>query len=137
MIRLYRTSTSDEGTFGYLMFGGMHVRTLELPWRNNRPNLSSIPPGRYSVQVRISPRHGKCYHITAVPGRTFILFHSGNFGGDVQRGYRSNIAGCVLLGTHKARLYGQQAVLGSRIARIRFESALKWEPFTMEIINRC
>lgn len=134
-LRLYRTDTSDEGTAGILVFGDDWIYTLELPWRDNRPNHSHIPPGRYAMQMRDSPKYGPVYEVMGVRGRTHILLHHGNFAGDRTLGHRTHSAGCILVGTRRGRLGGQLAVLGSRIARRKLETALDFETVTIDIVN--
>ena len=41
--------------------------TVELPWLDNKNNLSCIPTGNYDIASRISPKHGDCFLI-ANPG---------------------------------------------------------------------
>lgn len=65
--------------------------SLELPWRDNRRNVSAIPAGRYVVRKRYTEDRGWHFHIQDVPGRSWILYHKGNF-------YRQ-IQGCVLVGS--------------------------------------
>ena len=135
MVTLVRTETSEEGTFGILAFRGHHIHTLEPPWNggNNKPNTSCIPPGKYKVRLYNSPRYKRCYHVTGTHPRTHILFHHGNF---ARTGVgRTNSAGCILTGTRRGRLFGQKAVLGSRIARTHFETVMGFEDFELEIIN--
>lgn len=131
-VLLFRNQKSDQGTFGIIVFDGQYLYTGELPWKDNKPNISCIPYGIYSVQMRVSPKYGRVYEIT-VAGRTYILFHQGNFCGDHSLGFRTHVQGCVLLGFKRGKLCGQRAVLASRLARNRFESVMKFEPFTLEI----
>ena len=135
MVRLLRTRTSDEGTFGYLLAEGNYFHTGELPWRENRPNVSCIPEGKYKVSLRESPKYGTVYHVRNVQGRSYILFHQGNFCGDRAKGYRTNVQGCILLGLKAGKLWGQQAVLSSRLARAKFESLLMPASFDLEVKN--
>lgn len=130
---LFRYSKSDQGTFGVISFNGHQLRTGELPWKDNSPNTSCIPVGKYSVRVRFSPKFGRVYEVTGVPKRSHILFHQGNFCGSKESGFRSNVSGCILLGTRKGKINGQAAVLNSRIARRRFESVMEFEPFNLEV----
>ena len=132
---LYRTDTGDEGTFGVLVYPDGWVYTAELPDRGNRPNLSRIPAGRYVVSVRTSGKYGEVYHVKDVKNRSHILLHHGNYAGDKGLGLRTHSAGCILLGSKRGRLHGQRAVLGSRGARRKFELAMNFEPFELEIIN--
>ncbi len=134
-VRLYRLSTGDAGTFGVVLFKGQYLYTGELPWRDNAQNISCIPEGQYTVDLHRSPKYGNVYHLLKVQGRTYILFHQGNFCGDRALGLRSNVQGCILLGFRRGALWGQQAVLQSRSARSHFESVLGFEPFQLEIKN--
>lgn len=112
---------------------GFSCFTLELPWRDNRPNISCIPSGVYSSVVRQSPRFGQVYHVQNVPQRSFILMHRGNVAGDTSRGFRSNVEGCILLGAKRGVLYSQRAVLASRMTVRRFMKALDGRPFTLQL----
>lgn len=133
-VTLYRYKTSEQGTPGVIVFDNQYLHTGELPWKGNKSNISCIPYGEYLVQMRVSPKYGKVYEVR-VAGRTYILFHQGNFFGDISLGFRSHVQGCILLGFKHGKLYGQKAVLASRIARSRFERVMKFEPFTLEIKN--
>lgn len=64
--------------------------TLELPWLQNQRQVSCIPKGIYKVVPRTSPKYKRHLHVTNVEGRTWILFHHGN--------YHFQIRGCVLVG---------------------------------------
>ena len=132
-VALFRTSTSNQGTFGVIVFAGQYLYTGELPWKDNRPNVSCIPVGIYTVCLRYSPKYDNVYHVANVQGRSYILFHQGNFCGDLTLGFRTNVQGCILLGFRRGKLYGQQAVLASRLARKRFESIMAFESFKLEI----
>ena len=47
------------GTNGALFVNGRFICfTIELPWRENRRNVSCIPEGRYELQPRISKKFG-------------------------------------------------------------------------------
>lgn len=65
-------------------------KTLELPWLNNQVQKSCIPAGKYQVVTRFSPKFKNHFHLLDVPGRTWILIHSGN--------YYTDILGCILVG---------------------------------------
>lgn len=129
---LIRTSESAHGTFGVIVFGDHHLYTGELPWKQNKPNVSCIPVGRHKVHERMSPRYGRVYTI-AVEGRSYILFHQGNFCGDESEGFKTNVRGCILLGSRVGIIGGQKAVLASRVARRKFERAMAFEPFILDI----
>lgn len=133
---LYRLARGDQGTQGILTFFEHKVHTLELPWRDNQPNISCIPGGEYECDIRVSPRFGMVYWIKDVPKRSFILIHSGNWAGDVQKGYKSHVSGCILLGLAKGTLQRQLAVLNSRLAITKFMTHMEKQPFILKIIEK-
>ena len=133
IVNLYRLKRSDQGTLGALIANIYWCYTLELPWRDNRPNISCIPSGSYEVGIRLSPKYGEIYHIKGVPNRTNILIHSGNYAGDISKGYKTNVAGCILLGAKQGLLQSQWAVLNSRIAVRKFMETMNKEPFRLII----
>jgi len=133
-LSLFRTATGDQGTFGVITTpGGITLRTLELPWRENRPNISCVPVGVYEVRWVYSPKFRWCYQVMDVPGRTHIKMHSANYAGDVSKGYRTHLLGCIALGRYTGTLGGQRAVLSSRFAVSDFTRELQGKPFTLTI----
>lgn len=133
IVQLFRLKRSDQGTLGMLLAPGFKCFTMELPWRNNQRSISCIPAGEYPVQIRISPRYGQIYHVREVPDRSFILIHAGNWAGDISKGYRTNVHGCILLGKDRGMLAKQLAVLNSRITVKRFMATMALQPFTLQI----
>ena len=97
-ILLRRGISADDGTFGILDLSGRHFRTAELPWRENKSNISCIPEGSYRVKAYKSPKFGDCFKLMDVPGRTDVLIHVGNYAGDIYKGYKSDVQGCILIG---------------------------------------
>jgi len=92
--RLYQ----DEATLGifHIMDGNKKIfecKTIELPWKNNRKNVSCIPEGTYNVEKYKSPSKGLCFHIIDVEGRDSILIHKGNY-------VKSDTKGCILVGQY-------------------------------------
>lgn len=82
-----------EVTFGKLTFdNGAHpdIYTLELPFKDNLPNISCIPQGLYNAVKYSSPAHPDVWEILNVPDRSAILMHVGNYAKDSK--------GCILLG---------------------------------------
>lgn len=144
-VTLKRLTTDDQGTFGVLEVDGKKWPTCELPWRDNARGKSCIPAGTYRCRWRKSPRLSLRagfdvfkYEICDVPGRDGVLIHSGNFGGDADKGWESQIKGCVLPGLRSGEMknkYGkmQRAVLGSRDATKQFEDLMSGEEFTLTI----
>jgi len=75
---LYR-SYFPQGTNGKLFWGKLHLcNTIELPFVNNRRNVSCIPEGRYRISKRLDPKHGLQLEICNVPSREAILIHPAN-----------------------------------------------------------
>jgi hypothetical protein len=72
------------------MINGFQCFTLELPFKGNKPDVSSIPRGRYEYYKRISPKNGDVLELRNVPERTYIQIHAGNFTRQIQ--------GCILVG---------------------------------------
>ena len=135
-MKLIRMETSDQGTFGLLVYGDRVLFTGELPWRNNERGKSSIPTGVYQVRLRTSPRFGQCYEIQDVPGRSHIWLHNGNWCGDSELGFKTHVDGCVLLGLSRGKLDRQNAVFSSRRARHKFEAEMGGAPFELEIMEQ-
>ena len=69
---------------------GLRLFTLELPWRENKSDISCIPSGEYGAFVRVSPKNGEVIELRGTGTRTNIQIHAGNF--------VSQIEGCVLVG---------------------------------------
>lgn len=135
IVNLCRLRRSDQGTQGMLLFEDFNCHTLELPWRDNQRSISCIPAGEYNCKIRQSPRFGTTYHVKEVPGRSYILIHSGNWAGDIHKGYKSHVNGCILLGKKAGWLAGQRAVLSSRITIRRFMEFMNYEPFTLKVLE--
>jgi hypothetical protein len=135
IIHLCRYESTDHGTFGRIQIDGKYFHTLELPWLNNKPNVSCIPIGTYDCETYPSSRFGTVYLVKGVPGRSGILIHQGNFGGNKLKGLKSNIEGCILLGKTRGIISGQKCVLNSRIAVKEFMDTIHRQPFTLKIEN--
>jgi hypothetical protein len=84
------TWVKDDCTIGTMDFGMFRCLTLELPWKDNRPNVSCIPAGEYGASLYQSYKHGQVVLLDGVPDRTFIEIHAGN--------YTRQIEGCILVG---------------------------------------
>lgn len=134
---LQREKSSDGGTFGKLTLpDGTSYNTLELPWRNNESGKSCIPPGTYKVETRNSPKFGPgTYEVKGVPGRTAILIHSGNYAGNVDKGQKSNVEGCILLGLSRNTQSGQPMIQESKAAMKAFTEKMGGRPFTLTVIS--
>lgn len=68
------------GTNGRITYGGQLIcESIELPWRNNKRNISCIPEGRYLLVKRMHHKHGLQLALSIVPNREGILIHPANF----------------------------------------------------------
>lgn len=85
-------------TLGRLSAGNFQCFTLELPDLGNAPSISCIPAGTYQAFKRQSPKNGLVVELKAVPNRSFIQIHRGN--------YTRQIEGCILVGSSIAFLDG-------------------------------
>ena len=135
---LKRGPSTDEGTFGRLTFFKDTVRTRDLPWRDNKPQRSCIPPGAYQCQIVNSPKFGRVYEVKAVPGRSHVLIHPANLAGDASMGWTTQLHGCIALGERIGALKNnagqmQAALLVSRPAVSKFMAWADGLPFTLEI----
>jgi len=94
------------GTFGVLRVNKrVFCVTLEPPDLLNEKNESSIPAQQYLCRRYSSEKHPDTYEVTDVPGRDYVLFHSGNT--------VDHTAGCILLGQHFGKLREKRGVLNS------------------------
>ena len=92
----------EHCTIGSLYYRGeVFCRTIERPWRNNKPNISCVPPGTYKIAIHQSPKFGKCIALSApLLGvtvestykslRTHCLIHAANTA--------SQLKGCIAPG---------------------------------------
>lgn len=135
-LTLIREKSEEYGTFGLIVMpSGKSVYTLELPWKDNKVRESCVPTNTYSCQIVRSPRFGRVYGVQNVPNRSAILIHAGNYGGDIGKGYKSDIQGCILLGESKGNLSGQPAVLNSKSALRMFMDEMQDQEFDLVIKN--
>ncbi len=75
---LFRTC-HPTGTNGELYArNSFQCYTIELPWKDNQPQVSCIPPGRYELKKRYSPRFKDHLLVGLVPGRSLVLLHPAN-----------------------------------------------------------
>ncbi len=64
--------------------GNLICKTIELPNKENKKNISCIPTGKYIVKKHISPKHKTCLKVYdfdgkhEVNGRADILIHAAN-----------------------------------------------------------
>ncbi len=132
----FRSPSTDHGTFSQFFMPSINWKSFvaEPPWRDNKNSISCIPAGDYIVVPRKSPKYGWTFHITDVNNRKYILLHSGNYSGDVQKGLKSHTMGCNLHGQKLGYLRGQKVVLNSRMTINALMKKTNLEPFKLKIL---
>jgi hypothetical protein len=104
---LKRIACNDNGTFGVMIHNYQPFAvTYELPWHDNKRNISCIPAETYLCKRVDSPSRGEVYELQNVPNRSHILIHIGN--------YKADSKGCILIGEQFGYLKGSPAVLCSK-----------------------
>lgn len=121
-ITLKRKRALKDSTLGTLDIHANNLvwmcHTLELPWKDNKPNESCIPSGKYRCERFFSEKFGETFIVTNVPGREGILFHAGNFAPQDTRG-------CILLGVGVKINAGKAMLLASKPAMRTFRQMLE------------
>jgi len=139
-LKLYRYDRTTRGIFGELVVSNSRFKTVERPYMNNEPFISSVPAGKYTLEKHHSNRHGETWalvneakgvyhykHHNAV--RYAILIHVAN--------RPSELAGCIGIGKHLVFVREEIAVTSSRIAVNEAMQILSRDAsHTLEIINK-
>jgi len=129
-LELKRICQTQEVTTGVLCISSTPlVLTLERPWKDNQPNVSCIPEGKYICKRVHSPHFGETFEVMDVVDRTHILFHKGN--------YVEDSKGCIILGSTFEVRKGVSFVATSKMAFDRFMELLKTETEFYLIIKGC
>lgn len=90
-ITVQRQIATTNCIMGYLLVQGKTTcYTLELPYRDNKSDVSAIPAGRYRGIVRTDGIRGWRIELKNVPQRTNVQIHVGN--------YTRDTTGCTLVG---------------------------------------
>lgn len=138
-LTLYRIFTNDEGTKGELKYENFLIcNILELPDRENKRKLSRIPAGEYICKYMSktwSGKYKKVYQVQNVPKRSGILFHVGNYAGDVLKGFKTHSLGCLLPCSNFGSLKGQDAGLASEKAMDKLRTLVGKNSFILEVKN--
>lgn len=114
-------------TLGMLQIEGVHhdpIYTLENPLRETSLD-SRIPIGTYLCKPFSGNKYKDVYEVCDVPGRSYILFHQGNF--------ERNTLGCILVGRGSGMLNDEPAVTSSRPALQDLRDLIGQQEFTLEI----
>ena len=76
---LLQRAYHKEGTNGTLFYKERFFGfTIELPWIQNRRNISCIPEGTYEIKARFSPKFKEHLILQQVENRRLILIHPAN-----------------------------------------------------------
>jgi hypothetical protein len=130
---LTRIDSSPLGTFGWFRDRDLQFRSLELPWHDNAPRISCIPPGTYLCRWHQSPSKGWVYRLDGTAPRSEILIHVGNWAGDVDHGFRTDSNGCILLGLTRGVIEGQMGIGRSRAALQQLADHFAQQDFELTI----
>ena len=138
LIRPPKGTPDTDGTFGrWVVEGGIfECVSGELPWRDNRHEISCVPVGTYNVKMIDSPAHGRVYELQNVKDRTHCQIHSANYCGDTSCGKKSELLGCISLG-HMiiGDSSGQRILAKSRDTIREFYKIMEGEDFILTIIE--
>lgn len=103
-----RNIKTVDAVFGVLCIDDISIAaTLELPYKDNHPEVSSIPAGNYLCQRIISPHFGDVFKVMNVPNRQNILIHDGN--------YPTDTHGCIVVGEKMGNVNGSMQIINSRV----------------------
>ena len=95
LIVLERTLDLHNCTQGEIVVGNKVWDTLELPWKQNRKNISRIPPGTYTFQkIKRMSTGANALWLRDVEKRTEILIHQGT--------KPTHSQGCILIRDYEA-----------------------------------
>ena len=120
-IELRRFPLSANGTIGQWYVDGQAICcTLELPWEDNKKDISCIPAGTYTLKHTYSPKFKRfTWEVLNVPNRTGIRLHTANEVSEIE----GCIAPCMRLELRNGNFFG----VNSKIALNKIESCLNVE----------
>lgn len=123
---LKRIDFRPDRTYGALIGpDGPFIFTLELPWRENEPQVSCFPRGSWECTRVISPRWGETFDI-AVPGRKLLRVHWGSTEDDT--------LGCLITATTFDPTKGINGAVDSRKAFNEFMRTMRGvDRFTLHV----
>ncbi|WP_299671408.1 DUF5675 family protein [uncultured Polaribacter sp.] len=118
-----------EGTNGTLFNSDRFLcYTIELPWNDNKRNISCIPEGIYEVEPRFSKRFKHHLILKAVKGRSFILFHPAN---DALKELQGCIAPVTYLSGIGKGIYSKNAM--QKLLSLVYQAKDRKEPILLTI----
>lgn len=111
-------------TTGDLTCDDFKCKTLELPWVNNKQEVSCIPAGVYKCRKINSPANGECIEIMDVEGRTHIQIHSAN--------YVKQLLGCIAVGDRHLD-FNEDGIPDVTNSRKTLKAFMDYMPFEFEL----
>ncbi|WP_010136749.1 DUF5675 family protein [Ochrovirga pacifica] len=127
----------EEGTNGALFTSGKSFdsaqdrflcHTIELPWNDNKRNISCIPEGVYEVEPHFSKRFKHHLILKGVKGRSFILFHPAN---DALKELQGCIAPVTYLNGPGKGIYSKNAM--QKLLSLVYQAKDRKEPILLTI----
>jgi len=142
-----KEATRGQGTFGVLRVVDENGNTVyscntgELPDHQNKTGISRVMMDTYRCDWTVSKKFPNgTFELEDKHGREGVRIHIGNWCGDVALGWRSDVEGCILLGTAQEvrvciKNFGrsQEGVFNSTVAFNEFNRIMGKRPFTLVI----
>jgi hypothetical protein len=142
---------TEQGMFGYWVLpSGKSLMFGTLQWRSNESDISSIPYGLINFHRVRSHKRSEAAGVDvfvyeafdATPGdgiddtsgRVAVQIHKGNYAGNVDKGYKSDVQGCFILGMSLGNdgKTGQRMVVRSGDAMEIFDKEMGGKDFTLD-----
>jgi hypothetical protein len=141
--RIYRVSMGDQGNIGFMLAFDETGKVIGAFVTGQLPDRTNPPAGTYTVVwVASTPNHPNgVYQLQDVPGHTAVEMHSGNYFGDVTKGFKSDVTGCTLVADSVGTMTledgstTQIVVLNSMVAISAFNQLMAHETFSLEVID--
>lgn len=125
--RFHRDSAVTLGVLKIQDHDHRPLYTLENPWKENIPSVSCIPQGEYQCCPFNGNKFKNVYEIENVEGRTYILFHKGN--------YEHDTKGCILPGLGIDSSLHESMVTHSVSAMNELKRIIGQHTFTLNIME--
>lgn len=125
--KLIRCVDTGKQTTGQIEVGDFQCFSLELPWRENKKQVSCIPAGIYPVRKFNSPKFGMCYAVDEVPNRSQVRIHAG-----VHYGHT---LGCILPALDQKDL-NKDGEIDNVSSKAALNKLLEFDITELEIIDR-
>jgi hypothetical protein len=117
------TAFAYDGTACSHTWVGLELKWIDLDQNGVRDtDVSCSPQGEFPGKYTLSPKRSTpvnkvyVYQLENVPGAVALQIHTGNFAGDVSKGWQSDVEGCILLGKEKGLIKNKKGVLQEGIS---------------------